>query len=97
MLTTVSAFERVGGLNDSFSWAFDDVDYCMRVTSSSKLKKVAYCGNTEIYHEESASLKKNPVNKLYMNKNVAQFRKDLNGKYEIDHDKYLNNPNYNVI
>jgi len=98
MLTTPSAFERVGGLDSNYSWAFDDVAYCLKVTQTSKIhKKVAYCGETDIYHEESASLKKNPVNKLYMNKNVGQFRKDWTGKYEIDHDKYLTNNNYNLI
>lgn len=97
MLTTPTAFERVGGLDNNYSWAFDDVNYCLKVVETGKIKKVAYCGETNIYHEESASLKKNPVNKLYMNKNVGQFRKDWTGKYEIDHEKYLTNNNYNLI
>ena len=38
-----------------------------------------YCGKTNVYHEESASLKKNPVNKMMMPHNVSAFRKKWEG------------------
>lgn len=93
-LVTGSAFEKIGGFDTAFKWAFDDVDMCLQI---GKFGKIAYCGETKIYHDESASLKKNPVNKMFMNTNVEYFRKKWSGKYEIDHDKYLKNPNYNEI
>lgn len=82
-------------MDESLSWAFEDIDLCLSIGKTGK--KIAYCGKTNIYHEESASLKKNPVNKLFLRKNVKYFKNKWFGKYEIDHDKYLNNPNYNII
>ena len=52
-------------------------------------------GGTKIFHEESASLKKNPVNKMFMSPNVKHFKSKWTGKYELDHDKYLNDSSYN--
>jgi GT2 family glycosyltransferase len=88
-------FSQMGLMDEGFRWAFDDIDMCLSLCKMGG--KIAYCGETEIYHEESASLKKNPVKKMFMNQNVAYFRKKWSGKYEIDHQKYLNDPNYMVI
>lgn len=93
-LVTASAFDKIGGFDEGFRWAFDDVDMCLQI---GQFGKIAYCGGTTIYHEESASLKKNPVHKMFMNKNVERFRKKWNGKYQIDHELYLKNPKYNEI
>lgn len=90
-----SAFNRIGGMDEGFKWAFDDIDMCLQIGSTGG--SIAYCGGTTIYHEESASLKKNPVNKMFLNKNVERFRKKWTGKYKIDHDLYLKNPKYNEI
>lgn len=90
-LVKASEFNRINGLDEGYVWAFEDIDMCLQIG------KVAYCGGTEIYHEESASLKKNPVNKMFMNKNVTVFRNKWEGKYDIDHDKYLSNSNFNEI
>lgn len=95
MLTTKEAFEKNGAFDEGFVWSFEDIDYCLK--SNLSVKKIVYCGETEIEHEESSSLKKNPVNKMFVSKNVARFREKWSGKYEIDHEKYLSNPNYNVI
>lgn len=93
-LIKAKEFKKVGGLCEGYSWAFDDVDLCLRINQNSK---VAYCGQTNISHEESASLKKNPVNKLFLKQNVDLFKKTWWGKYDIDHQKYLDDPNYNAI
>lgn len=87
-----SALQR---MDEKFSWAFEDIDLCLRIGKQGW--KVVYCGETNIFHEESASLKKNPVNKLFLSRNVSYFKKKWFGKYDLDHEKYLKNPNFNLI
>lgn len=97
-LVRASSFKRVGGFDEAYRWAFEDVDLNLKIGQQ---EKIIYCGQTKIYHEESASLKKNPVNKMFMEHNVKTFKskwwKDGKPLYQIDHDLYLNNPDYNVI
>jgi GT2 family glycosyltransferase len=93
-LIKASSWRRVGGMDERFRWAFEDVDLCLRIGQE---EKIVYCGEAFAYHEESASLKKNPVNKMFMGKNAQYFKKKWLGKYEIDHDKYLSNPAHNEI
>lgn len=88
-------FLNVGKLDQSYWWAFEDIDLSLKLKSTGK--KIIVCGSTEIDHEQSATLKKNNVNKLFMSNNVNLFKQKWFGKYEIDHDKYLRDPNYNVI
>jgi len=94
MLLNADEFFKLGKLDEIYNWSFEDVDLALRFNT---LWKVAYCGETNIYHEESATLKKNPVNKLFLSSNVKHFKDKWFGKYEIDHDKYLKNPLYNII
>lgn len=94
-LVREDTFRSIGGMDEGFRWAFDDVDMCLQIGAAGG--KIAYCGETEIYHEESASLRKNPVNKMFMKPNVERFRKKWGGKYKVDHDLYLKNPGYNEI
>lgn len=81
-------------MDERFMWAFEDIDMCLRI---GKKKKIAYCGQTQIFHEESASLKKNPVNKLFMQQNVVRFKDKWAGKYALDHERYLKRPNHMLI
>ncbi len=85
----------VGGLDENFSWAFEDIDFCLRAGEAGW--KIVYCGQTDISHEESASLKKNPVNKLFLSRNVALFKSKWGGKYDLDHEKYLKNSAFNEV
>ncbi len=94
-LVRASDFFEVGGFHLGFHWAFDDVDLNLRIGGLGR--KIVYCGETKIYHEESGSLKKNNLNKLFMNHNVQLFKSKWLGKYEIDHDRYLKDPAYNEI
>jgi GT2 family glycosyltransferase len=96
MLIRAKDFHAVHGMDEKYSWAFEDIDLNMKVSHQLK-KKIAYCGKTKIFHEESASLKKNPVNRVFMGPNVNNFKAKWFGTYTIDHDKYLKDPNYNVI
>jgi len=97
-LMKASSFKRVGGMCEDYKWAFEDIDLCLRI---GKDEKIVYAGETKITHEESATLKLNPVNKLFMGHNVDCFKKRWwSGAapiYQIDHDLYLKNPKYNVI
>lgn len=91
LLTKAEIFNSVNGLDEKFSWAFEDIAFCL----SLKNKKIIYCGETEIEHGESVSLKKNPVNKMMMPNNVHHFKNNYN--YQIDHDFYLKNKNYKLF
>lgn len=88
-------FLTIGGMDQGFNWAFEDISMCLEIKALGY--KIAYCGETFIYHEESATLKKNPVNKMFMSSNVRRFKSKWFGKYEIDHDKYLQDTTYNEI
>jgi GT2 family glycosyltransferase len=95
LLTTAKIFKDVGMLDHKLVWCFDDIDYCLSVKNKLN-KKIVYCGNTNIYHEESASLKKNPVNRMFLQPNIKYFLTKWHGKYTIDRDIYIANPNYNL-
>jgi GT2 family glycosyltransferase len=88
------SFRRIGGMNEKFKWAFEDVDMCLRIGQQDP---IVYCGEVFAYHEESASLKKNPVNKMFMGQNARYFKHKWQGKYKIDHDQYLSDPTYKEI
>ncbi len=93
-----NAFENTSGnkgMDENYHWAFDDVDLCLSIGVNQK-KKIVYCGSTNIFHEESASLKKNPANKLYMNHNINYFRKKWNTRYDNDLEAYAKNPKYKL-
>lgn len=89
-----NAFSRVNGFDIGFRWAFDDVDLCLRIGQDGK---IIYYGEDFAYHEESASLKKNPLNKLFLGNNFKYFRDKWAGKYDLDLEKYEADPNYNLI
>lgn len=83
------------GLDNNLRWAFDDIDMCLSIHVNMK-KKIVYCGNTKIFHEESATLKKNPANKLFMSHNIMYFKNKWNNKYVIDQDLYTRDAKYNI-
>ena len=85
----------INGMDENYHWAFDDVDLCLSIKYNLG-KKIVYCGKTNIFHEESASLKKNPANKLYMNHNVHYLMSKWRNRYEIDMDQYTRNNKHNL-
>lgn len=89
-----SAWVRVKGLDEGYKWAFEDIDLCLKIGQQDK---IAYCGKTKIFHDESATLKRNPVNQMFLSKNVQLFRKKWANKYKLDLETYEKNPNYNEI
>ncbi len=85
----------IKGMDETYHWAFDDVDLCLSIKYNMD-KKIVYCGNTNIFHEESASLKKNPTNKLFLPHNINYLRKKWLGRYMIDKPLYIKNSKYNL-
>jgi GT2 family glycosyltransferase len=94
-LVSAKDFKDIGGMDEKYHWCFEDVD--MNFAIGSLGKKIAYCGQTNIFHHESLTVNKTNVSKLFLQNNVSLFRKKWNGKYKIDHDLYLSNPSYMLI
>jgi GT2 family glycosyltransferase len=97
-MVRAGSYRRIGGMDEGFKWAFEDIDMCLRIGET---EKIVYCGDTIVTHEESASLKKNPVNKLFLASNVGHFKEKWwdgqTPRYVLDHQKYLDDPGYNEI
>ena len=53
LMTKRSVFDALGGLNEDFVVAFNDVDYCLRVRETGKL--VVFTPDALLYHYESFS------------------------------------------
>lgn len=87
-------FAEAGMLPENLHWAFEDVSLCLEISLNQK-EKIVSCGQTEIEHATSATLQRNNLNKLFLQQNVINFKAKWFGKYEIDHQKYLDNPSYN--
>jgi len=87
---------QLHGLDESYVWMYEDIDACLNIKYVQK-KKVVYCGNTSIFHEESSSLKKNPMNRIYLNHNINTFRRKWHNVYQVDDFSYLNNPNHLIF
>jgi GT2 family glycosyltransferase len=84
------------GLDEEFQWAFDDVDMCLQIRYNLG-KKVVYVGDTLITHQESATLKKNAVNKLFLNKNAMHLLHKWGKLHTVDVDQYRSNQEHNLI
>lgn len=85
----------INGMDENYHWAFDDVDLCLSMRYNMD-KKIVYCGNTNIFHEESASLKKNPANKLFMPHNVNYLMNKWGSRFILDRDIYTRDPRHNL-
>jgi len=85
----------IKGLCEKLVWCFDDIDACLAISNNTN-KKILYCGDTKIFHDESASLKDNPVNKLYLKHNVSFFLTKWRGKYVTDLDRYMLDQKFNL-
>lgn len=82
-------------LDPAYSWGYEDIDLCLRLKS--KGKRILYCGETNIIHNESSSLNKNPMNHKFFFKNLAHFNRRWTGKFNVDITKFEQNELYGVI
>ncbi len=103
MLTRASLYKNIcttnksglPGQDESLIWAFDDTCACLAIKYNMG-KKIVYCGQTNISHDESATLKKNPVNKMFMLQNINHVKTKWGSFYKADRRLYDTNPNYLV-
>ena len=86
---------EINGMDENFHWAFDDVDLCLTIHLKLN-KKIVYCGQTNIFHEEGASLKKNPANHMFMQHNFSRLISKWLGKCSLDESEYVKNPSFNL-
>lgn len=84
------------GFSEEFIWCFDDVDACLSIKYNQN-KKIIFCGETDISHEESATLKKNPVQKMFLDHNLKAFFNKWKSTCKVDESGYTNNSNYKLI
>lgn len=85
----------INGMDENLRWAFDDVDLCLTINHNME-KKIVYCGDTNIFHEESASLKKNPANKLFQSHNTKYLLEKWKNRYILDQDSYAKDVKHNL-
>ena len=81
------------GIDNCFNWGFDDIDLCLAVKYNME-KKIVYYGKSNIYHEDSASLKKMPTNRLFLNHNLNQFRTKWVKRCCFDRELYEKDSNF---
>lgn len=53
LMTKRSIYDQVGGLDENFKVAFNDIDFCLKICELGKL--VVYNANVKLYHYESKS------------------------------------------
>lgn len=75
MMVKRSVHEEIGGFDERFEVAFNDVDYCLRVRETGKV--IVFQAFVELYHYESRSrgLEDTTEKKERFNREVALFRK----------------------
>ena len=83
------------GLDEDFIWCYEDIAACISVKYHLGKKIVCYSGSN-ISHEESASLKINPINRLFLGKNIQTMHLKYKHLYKIDRELY-DNVNYNLF
>lgn len=79
---------NIPGLDERFIWGLDDVDFCLSLKYKMN-KKIMYCGDTNIIHHESYTLKNNNLNKFYFNSNISLLHNKWGNHIIID--DYLHN------
>lgn len=82
-------------LDEKFVWGYEDINAALNIHHNLK-QKVICCGSTNISHDESASLKKNPIHKLSLISNYKHLMNAFKDKIIIDKELYINNK-YNIF
>jgi GT2 family glycosyltransferase len=77
------------GFDESYFWCFEYVDFCLDLKYKQN-KKVLCCNDTNIFHEESATLKKNPIQKMFFQQNVVKFLTKWFKTISVDENIYPN-------
>ena len=89
------AYDAIGGLDEAFTVAFNDVDFCLRLRE--KGWRIVWTPYAELYHHESKSRgsdEEDPAKKARFAKEQARLY-EVHGKQNILHDPYYN-PNLSL-
>lgn len=91
MMMSKEVFKKVGGLDESFKVAFNDVDLCMRIRKAGYL--IVFTPFAELYHFESKSrgLEDTPEKEVRFRGEIQRFRMRWSAELEAGDPYY--NPN----
>ena len=94
MMVKKSDFDAVGGLDETFQVAFNDIDLCMKFRAAGK--KIIFTPYAELYHYESKSrgLEDTPVKQFRFDKEVKRFQEKWAQQLEMGDPYY--SPNLSV-
>lgn len=94
MMVKKSDFDAVGGLDETFQVAFNDIDLCMKFRAAGK--KIIFTPYAELYHYESKSrgLEDTPEKQLRFDKEVKRFQEKWAQQLEMGDPYY--SPNLSV-
>lgn len=94
MMVKKSYFDAVGGLDETFQVAFNDIDLCMKFRAAGK--KIIFTPYAELYHYESKSrgLEDTPEKQFRFDKEVKRFQEKWAQQLEMGDPYY--SPNLSV-
>lgn len=94
MMVKKSDFDAVGGLDETFQVAFNDIDLCMKFSAAGK--KIIFTPYAELYHYESKSrgLEDTPEKQFRFDKEVKRFQEKWAQQLEMGDPYY--SPNLSV-
>ena len=94
MMVKKSDFDAVGGLDETFQVAFNDIDLCMKFRAAGK--KIIFTPYAELYHYESKSrgLEDTPEKQFRFEKEVKRFQEKWAQQLEMGDPYY--SPNLSV-
>ncbi len=94
LMVKKSAYEQVGGLDESFAVSLNDVDFCLKLREAGYLN--VFTPFAELYHYESVSRGADDTgeNALRYNDEAARFREKWKAQLEAG-DPYFN-PNFSL-
>ena len=88
LLVRAEVYDAVGGLDESFTVAFNDVDFCLRIRDAGW--RIVYTPYAELYHHESKSRgtdEDDPAKKARFDAEHARLY-EVHGRDKILHDPY---------
>ncbi len=89
LLVGKNVYNQIGGLDEEFAVAFNDMDFCMNIRKAGYL--IVFTPFAELYHYESKSrgLEDNPEKRARYNNEVARFQSKWAAELK-DGDPYYN-------
>ena len=90
LLVKTSVYDQVGGLDEGFAVAFNDVDFCLRVREAGY--RIAWTPYAELYHYESKSRGGDEKDPVKARRFAAEQQRlyDRHGRENILDDPYYN-------